>query len=165
MTFKAITTDCETIAYRDGKRYLWLLSFIPPLVPLVSFWVYFKTESPLATLIPFLFVFGFIPAADALFGEDRHNPPSEVVAAMERDPYYLRLTRASVPLMWLCFISTVAFVGTLGPPSSFTGGHRSCPHDSARSPSSSCRLPRLSGRPATRRRPGRCSARTRRIAA
>jgi alkane 1-monooxygenase len=112
MTFKAITTDCETIAYRDGKRYLWLLSFIPPLVPLVSFWVYFKTESPLATLIPFLFVFGFIPAADALFGEDRHNPPSEVVAAMERDPYYLRLTRASVPLMWLCFISTVAFVGT-----------------------------------------------------
>jgi alkane 1-monooxygenase len=112
MTFKAITADGQTIIYSDGKRYLWLLSFIPPLIPLVSFWVYFKTGSPLATLIPFLFVFGFIPAADALVGEDRHNPPAEIVAAMESDPYYLRLTRASVPLMWLSFITTVAFVGT-----------------------------------------------------
>ncbi len=112
MTFRAIAADGETILYRDGKRYLWLLSFIPPLIPLISFWIYFRTGSALATLIPFLFVFGFIPASDALFGEDRNNPPSQFVAAMESDPYYLRLTRAAVPLMWLSYIATVAFVGT-----------------------------------------------------
>lgn len=53
MTFKALAADGETIVYRDGKRHLWLLSFIPPLIPLVSFWIYFKTGSTLATLIPF----------------------------------------------------------------------------------------------------------------
>jgi alkane 1-monooxygenase len=112
MMFKATTTDGKTIAYRDGKRHLWILSFVPPLIPLISFWAYFRTGSTVATLIPFLFVFGFIPLADALIGEDRHNPPPEVVAAMEFDPYYLRLTRAAVPLLWLSFIATVAFVGT-----------------------------------------------------
>jgi alkane 1-monooxygenase len=112
MTFNVTTADGATIVYRDSKRYLWLLSFIPPLIPLVSFWIYVETGSALATLIPFLFVFGFIPAADAVMGEDRNNPPAEVVAAMESDPYYLGLVRAAVPFMWLSFISTVAFVGT-----------------------------------------------------
>ena len=41
------------------------------------------------------YIFGFIPAADALFGEDRHNPPAEVVAAMEADHYYMKLARAT----------------------------------------------------------------------
>ena len=67
--FKATTTDGKTIAYRDGKRHLWILSFVPPLIPLISFWAYFRTGSTVATLIPFLFVFGFIPLADALIGE------------------------------------------------------------------------------------------------
>jgi len=112
MTFTGQTAAGATITYRDGKRYLWMLSFIPPLVPLISFWVYFRTGNAAATLIPFLFVFGFIPLLDALFGEDQYNPPAEVVAAMEADPYYLRLARISVPLMWLSYIGTVAFVGT-----------------------------------------------------
>jgi alkane 1-monooxygenase len=112
MMFKAITADGRAFEYRDSKRYLWLLSFIPPLIPLVSFWIYFETGSALATLIPFLFVYGFIPSADAVMGEDHNNPPAEVVAAMESDPYYLALTRAAVPFMWLSFIATVAFVGT-----------------------------------------------------
>jgi alkane 1-monooxygenase len=112
MNFTGTTASGATIAYRDGKRHLWMLSFIPALVPPFSFWLYVRTGNTAATLIPFLFVFGLIPLLDALFGEDRHNPPAEVVAAMEADPYYLRLARASVPLLWLSFISTVAWVGT-----------------------------------------------------
>ena len=112
MTFTGTTASGETVAYRDGKRHLWMLSFIPPLVPLISFWIYLRTGNAAATLGPFLFVFGLIPLLDAVFGEDRHNPPAEVVAAMEADPYYLRLARASVPLLWVSFVSTVAFVGT-----------------------------------------------------
>jgi alkane 1-monooxygenase len=112
MTFTGITACGETVTYRDGKRHLWMLSFIPPLVPLISFWVYFRTNDTAATLVPLLFVFGLIPLLDAVIGEDQHNPPAEVVAAMEADPYYLRLARTSVLLMWLSFIGTVAFVGT-----------------------------------------------------
>ena len=112
MIFTGITTNGETIAYRDGKRHLWLLSFIPPLIPILSYGLYFATGSTLTTLIPFFYIFGLIPLLDALIGEDRHNPPAEVVAAMEADPYYSMLARAAVPLLWLSFIATVAFVGT-----------------------------------------------------
>lgn len=112
MSFTGMTASGETVTYRDGKRHLWMLSFIPPLLPPISFWLYLRTGSALTTLIPFLFVFGLIPLLDAVCGEDPHNPPAEVVAAMEDDPYYLRLARVAVPLSWLSFISTVAWVGT-----------------------------------------------------
>src|SRR3974390_1553569 len=112
MMFTGIAASGETIAYRDGKRHLWFLSFIPPLVPILSYWLYLVSGNALTTLIPFLYIFGLIPLLDALIGEDRHNPPAEVVAAMEADPYYLWLTRAAVPLLWLSLIVTVAFVGT-----------------------------------------------------
>jgi len=112
MIFTGITASGETIAYRDGKRYLWMLSFIPPLVPILSYGLYLVTGSSLTTLIPFFYIFGLIPLLDAMVGEDWHNPPAEVVAAMEADPYYLVLARAAVPLLWLSFTATVAFVGT-----------------------------------------------------
>ena len=34
MIFTGTTAAGETVTYRDGKRYLWFLSFIPPLIPL-----------------------------------------------------------------------------------------------------------------------------------
>lgn len=112
MTFVGVAANGQKIAYEDGKRHLWMLSFIPPFVPALSYWLYSQTLNPLATLIPALFIFGLIPALDALIGEDRHNPPAEVVAAMEADPYYMRLARMSVPLLWFNYILTVAFVGS-----------------------------------------------------
>ncbi|MDE2577837.1 MAG: alkane 1-monooxygenase [Hyphomicrobiales bacterium] len=97
--------------YRDGKRYLWLLAFIPPIVPLFSFWLYAQTGDARATLIPALFIFGLIPLLDALIGEDRHNPPAEAVAAMEADPYYMRIVRLITPFAWINYIATVVFLG------------------------------------------------------
>ncbi len=112
MTFEGMTSAGDRVAYHDGKRYLWMLSFVPPLVPTFSYWLYAQTHNALATLIPALFIFGLIPALDALIGEDRHNPPAEVVAAMEADRYYMRLAKLSVPLLWWNYIATVAFIGS-----------------------------------------------------
>jgi alkane 1-monooxygenase len=112
MIFTGTSAAGETITYRDGKRYLWMLSFVPPLVPLLSYWLYISTQNPLATLIPFVFIFGLIPLLDALIGEDTHNPPAEVVAAMEADPYYLRLARITVVFPWVNYIALIAFCGT-----------------------------------------------------
>jgi alkane 1-monooxygenase len=113
MTFTGISARGETIAYTDGKRYLWFLSLLLPIVPIFSFGVYFLTGGASAvTLIPVVFVFGLIPILDAALGEDTNNPPAEVVAAMEADPYYRRLAMATVPLYWLSYLAAVAFVGT-----------------------------------------------------
>jgi alkane 1-monooxygenase len=112
MIFTGTSAAGETITYRDGKRYLWMLSFVPPLVPLLSYWLYISTQNPLATLVPFVFIFGLIPLLDALIGEDTHNPPAEVVAAMEADPYYLRLARITVVFPWVNYIALIAFCGT-----------------------------------------------------
>lgn len=111
MSFTGVTKSGEQIAYRDGKRYLWALSLTPPLVPLLSYWLYMKTGYTAATLIPMLYMFGLVPLLDALVGEDTHNPPAAVVAAMEADPYYLLLAKATVPLLWLSYVGTVAFIG------------------------------------------------------
>ncbi len=112
MIFTGTNAAGETITYRDGKRYLWMLSFIPPLIPLLSYWLFLRTHNPLVTLIPFVFIFILIPLLDVVFGEDTHNPPAEVVAAMEADPYYLRLARVSVAFPWINYIALIAFFGT-----------------------------------------------------
>ena len=66
MTFVGVSASGERIVYRDGKRYLYLCSVIVTAVPLVAIWLYFLTGGALVTtLIPLLFVFGFIPAVDA----------------------------------------------------------------------------------------------------
>ncbi len=82
-------------------------------VPLVAIGLYVLTGGALVTtLIPFLFVFGFIPLTDAWLGEDFNNPPPEVVAAMDADTYYRRIAFMTVPLYWAGYLATVAFVGT-----------------------------------------------------
>lgn len=112
MIFTGTNAAGETITYRDGKRYLWMLSFIPPLIPLLSYWLFLRTHNPLVTLIPFVFIFILIPLLDVLIGEDTHNPPAEVVAAMEADPYYLRLARITVVFPWINYVALIAFFGT-----------------------------------------------------
>ena len=112
MIFTGVSARGETIVYEDGKRYLWIFSLLLPFVPILSYGIYFLSGSTAATLIPVLFVFGLIPLLDAALGEDFNNPPAEVIAALEADPYYRRLALATVPLFWLSYFAAVAFVGT-----------------------------------------------------
>ena len=89
MAFVAQAADGSTIRYVDGKRYLWLASLTGPLVPIVGVALFFLSGgNPLACVFPLAYTFLFVPLADAIFGEDTHNPPEEVVPAMSRDNYY-----------------------------------------------------------------------------
>ncbi|MBS0385428.1 MAG: alkane 1-monooxygenase [Proteobacteria bacterium] len=111
--FTGVDDRGELISYRDGKRYLYLFSVFLPTVPLLSIGLYFWSHGAvITTLVPLLFIYGFVPLADAILGEDRNNPPPEVVAAMEADPYYRYLAWATVPIFWISFIATAIFVGT-----------------------------------------------------
>ena len=113
MIFRAETADGKTIAYRDGKRFLWLLSFTFGLIAPITVGLYFWTgQNPLACLFPIAFFYIFIPALDILSGEDPFNPPEEVVPAMAEDQFYRRLLHATVPVFYFSFFVAVWFAGS-----------------------------------------------------
>ncbi len=113
MAFAARTEDGRDITYTDGKRYLYFFSLFLPLVPTLSVILFFLAgKYPLVTLIPLLFVFGVVPLADAIIGEDTNNPPEEIVPAMSADNFYRILVLLTVPLYWIGFLATAFLVGT-----------------------------------------------------
>jgi len=112
MAFTGRTEDGRTVSYTDGKRHLYFLSLFLPMVPTLSVIGFLLTGNVLMTLVPLLFIFGVVPAADAILGEDTNNPPDEVVDAMAADNYYRILCILSVPLFWVGFVSTALLVGT-----------------------------------------------------
>jgi alkane 1-monooxygenase len=98
--------------YVDRKRYAWLLSvFVPFLVgsgPLLIEW----TGHNAWAWLPIAFLYLMVPVLDLLLGEDRSNPPESAVPALEADRYYRYITYAVVPILWLVFAGTVAYLCT-----------------------------------------------------
>ena len=113
MAFTDQTDEGRTITFTDGKRYLYFFSVFLPMVPSLSVALYFFLgHDPLLTLVPLLFIFGLVPAVDALIGEDTNNPPEEVVDELSADNYYRLLVLSTVPLYWIGFLATAFLVGT-----------------------------------------------------
>jgi alkane 1-monooxygenase len=111
--FVAQAADGRTIEYRDGKRYLWLASLSGPLIPLIALAGYFLSDGNLLwTAFPLAYTFIFIPLADLVFGEDRHNPPEEVVPVMAKDNYYRALLYVAILLTYTQFFAVAWFIGT-----------------------------------------------------
>jgi alkane 1-monooxygenase len=113
MAFVAHAAGGGSIRYIDGKRYLWLASLTSPLVPVVAVALYFWSGgNALTTFFPLAYTFLFVPLADAVFGEDRHNPPEAVVPLMGQDNYYRILLYIAVMLLFVQFFVVAWFVGT-----------------------------------------------------
>ena len=99
-------TVCEIpgpgrVRYVDRKRYLWLLSALFPLIPLVGMWLVLHTGRQWTLWLPLAFVYGVIPLLDWLFPNDRSNPPESVVPQLEADAYYRALNHLTVPLHFI----------------------------------------------------------------
>lgn len=113
MVFIGRAEDGSIVKYVDAKRYLYLLSLFLPLVPSLSVGAYYLSGGDvLWTLAPLLFVFGLVPVADMILGEDTNNPPDAVVDQMSSDNYYRVLCMIAVPLFWISFLATAFLVGT-----------------------------------------------------
>src|SRR5882724_672875 len=113
MLFIAQAADGRTVRYVDGKRYLWLLSLTGPMLPLVAvYWCMASGQNPLTLLFPLAYTFFVIPLVDVLMGEDRHNPPEEVVPLMARDNYYRLLLYVAIALLYADFFVVAWFIGT-----------------------------------------------------
>ena len=102
----------ENVTYRDGKRYVWLMSLLVPAALGCGPLLYWLTGSVAAMWIPAAVVYVAIPLLDVVLGEDLNNPPEEVVPLLEADSYYRWAAYALVPVLWIAFLANAYFVGT-----------------------------------------------------
>jgi alkane 1-monooxygenase len=92
------------VEWRDGKRYLWILGAVIPLIPVAAWGLVEATGWDLFWYFGPVFVFGIIPLVDLLTGIDRNNPPDEVIEALENDRYYRWVTYAFIPMQYLVLV-------------------------------------------------------------
>ena len=102
----------EAVFYVDRKRWLWSMSVFYPLLPFLGIWLHAETGDEGWLLLPLFIGYVLGPILDWLFGEDENNPPEQVVAQLDQDPYYRYLTYAVVPLHFVTLIGTAWWAGT-----------------------------------------------------
>lgn len=98
------------ISYVDRKRYLWLLSMLFPLVPLISMGLMTLSGMEWMLWTPLILLYALIPLLDYLFPNDSSNPPEQVVPQLEADAYYRILNHLTVPLHFLMVVAGAWFV-------------------------------------------------------
>jgi len=109
----------EGVAWRDGKRYLWPLGLLVPLLPFGAAWVAGGTGWAAAWWLGPIIVFVIVPLFDTAFGRDATNPPEAAVPDLEADRYYRWCTWLYLPLQYAGFVWAAAVVarGDLSPAS------------------------------------------------
>ncbi|MBA4151798.1 MAG: alkane 1-monooxygenase [Acinetobacter sp.] len=106
------TLKLTETAYKDPKKWLWLSSALVPLIAPLGTFLYLQTGQA-AWLWLFLgIVYLAAPLLDIIFGEDKANPPESAVPALEADPFYRRITYATVAVLTFSFIYNAIFLAT-----------------------------------------------------
>ena len=113
-TYSTSLADGTRVEYRDRKRYLWLVSVLLPLEPLVGIALHAATAIEWLLAAPLIATFTVGPILDWLVGEDRNNPPEAIIMQLDRDRYYRYLTYAVVPLHFIALIGSAAYVAFAG---------------------------------------------------
>ncbi|HZC73423.1 MAG TPA: alkane 1-monooxygenase [Jatrophihabitans sp.] len=98
---RAVAVGDERPAWRDRKRYLWLLGTVVPLFMFGGWGLVNVSGSGVFWWIGPMVVYGMIPLLDLVIGDDASNPPEEVVAWLEHDRYYRWITYLFLPLQFL----------------------------------------------------------------
>ncbi|OBK87585.1 alkane 1-monooxygenase [Mycolicibacter sinensis] len=94
-------------AWRDKKRYLWLMGLIAPtalftMLPIIAAMnrLGWHTAAQLPFWIGPILVYLLLPALDLRFGVDGQNAPDEAMAQLENDRYYRYCTYAYIPCQY-----------------------------------------------------------------
>src|SRR5688572_21882308 len=87
-------------AWRDGKRYAWLLGLFVPTLPFLAWGLVEATGLSVFWFFGPVLVFGIFPLLDLLIGTDAANPPDSVIKWLEQDRYYRWCTYAFIPLQY-----------------------------------------------------------------
>jgi alkane 1-monooxygenase len=91
----------ERPAWRDRKRYLWLLGTVVPLFMFAGWGLVNLTGSGVFWWIGPMVVYVLIPLLDVVIGDDASNAPEEVIAWLEQDRYYRWITYLFIPFQFL----------------------------------------------------------------
>ena len=99
-------SDAEAIAptWKDSKRYAWLLGIVVPALPIAAFLLVEVTGLSLFWWFGPMFVFGFMPLLDTVFGSDPNNPPDNVIKWLEQDRYYRWCTYLFIPMQYVSLV-------------------------------------------------------------
>lgn len=89
--------------WKDKNRYLWLLSPALPLIGVGAMLIYRAAPKKMRGLswIGPIAVHVVLPLLDRIIGDDMNNPPEDVIAKLEKDPYYATVVRAFIPMQYL----------------------------------------------------------------
>ena len=118
----APTDDTAAPAWRDPKRYAWLLGLLVPLLPFMAWGLVEATGLGVFWFFGPMVVFGLFPLLDLVIGKDATNPPDSVVKWLEQDRYYRWCTYAFIPIQyaslvlacWLYATQDLSLVSGLG---------------------------------------------------
>ncbi|RQR64175.1 alkane 1-monooxygenase [Burkholderia sp. Bp9126] len=105
-------TDGSAASWSDGKRYLWLLGVLTITLPILSAQLALSTGLHVFWWFGPLFAFGVIPILDTLIGDDRDNPPEDVVSRLERDRYYRVIVYLATLVEYAAFFLCAWIVAT-----------------------------------------------------
>jgi alkane 1-monooxygenase len=94
------TSEQAQVAWRDPKRYAWLLGLIVPLSPFIAFAAWAVTDWSFVWYLGPIIVFVLFPLLDLVVGTDSHNPPDSVLKWLEEDRYYRWLTYLFIPIQY-----------------------------------------------------------------
>jgi alkane 1-monooxygenase len=87
-------------AWRDPKRYAWLLGLLIPTLPFLSWGLVHATGLGVFWLYGPMLVFVIFPPLDLALGMDARNPPDSVIKWLEQDRYYRWCTYAYLPIQY-----------------------------------------------------------------
>jgi alkane 1-monooxygenase len=111
-TYTATLPSGEAILYMDRKRWLWMLSVVYPLQPLIGIVLHARTGHQIWLLSPLLISYLLFPLLDWAIGEDKNNPPEAVVLQLDADRYYRVLTYLVVPMHFVSLLGAAWWAGT-----------------------------------------------------
>src|SRR5665647_1002515 len=105
---RPVKADGELAAWRDRKRYAWMLGLLVPTFPFGAWVLYALTGSGVSWWYGPIVIFMIFPFIDTVAGLDGSNPPDSLLEAIENDKYYRRLTYLFLPiqyvsLVWACW--------------------------------------------------------------
>ena len=94
------TVDGRPVRWRDSKRYLWLLGLVVPLLPWGAYREAERFGLDVFWWMGPIWILVLIPILDAVFGEDRSNPPDWAVEPLAADRFYRWCTYLYLPLQY-----------------------------------------------------------------
>lgn len=95
--------QAQSKEWADGKRYLWILSPALPLIGIGALTIYgfAPKKARLLSWVGPIVIYGLIPVLDRVVGTDANNPPEDVIAKLEKDPYYSIVVKSFIPFQYL----------------------------------------------------------------